>query len=47
MLSFYHGIFFVNTTQKKHRDFDTVGIKVAVLSFCLKALLISFIAPTT
>ena len=27
------------TPPKKHRNFDTMGIRIAVLSFCLKALI--------
>lgn len=32
----YH---FLSHSTKKHRNFDTMCIKVAVLSFCLKALI--------
>ena len=32
----YH---FLSADTKKHRNFDTMGIKVAVLLFCLKALI--------
>lgn len=32
-------LYFALAPPKKHRNFDTMGIKVAVLSFCPKALI--------
>ena len=35
----FFGYLFCQHSPKKHRNFDTMGIKIAVLSFCPKALI--------
>lgn len=35
----FGGYLFCSTRPKKHRNFDTMGIRIAVLFFCPKALI--------
>ena len=46
----FGGYLFCSTRPNKNRNFDTMGIKIAVLSFCPKALISrtfgSFIDPS-